>query len=63
VCWKKSVHEAALLELGLEVHEDSIDNPWRTYAMEPQQFAQTVSNLEQSRFVKEDLLSDGEVLS
>lgn len=34
---EKSVHEAALLELGMELREEAIDNPWRMVMERPDQ--------------------------
>jgi hypothetical protein len=34
---EKSVHEAALLELGMELREEAVDNPWRMVMEGPEQ--------------------------
>jgi eukaryotic-like serine/threonine-protein kinase len=34
---EKSVHQAALLELGMEVREEAVDNPWRMVMEKPDQ--------------------------
>lgn len=34
---EKSVHDAALLELGMELREDAVDNPWRMVMEKPDQ--------------------------
>lgn len=34
---EKSVHEAALLELGMELREEAVDNPWRMVIEKPDQ--------------------------
>ena len=39
---EKSVHEAALLELGLELHEEAVDNPWRMVIEGPDQTRETL---------------------
>ena len=39
---EKSVHEAALLELGLELREEAVDNPWRMLIEGPDQTQQTL---------------------
>jgi eukaryotic-like serine/threonine-protein kinase len=39
---EKSVHEAALLELGLELREDAVDNPWRMVIEGPDQPRETL---------------------
>ena len=39
---EKSVHEAALLELGLELREEAVDNPWRMVIDGPDQTQQTL---------------------
>jgi len=47
---EKSVHEAALLELGLELREEAIDNPWRMVMEAPDQSRET---LPQGRRIKD----------
>ena len=47
---EKSVHEAALLELGLELREEAVDNPWRMVIEGPGQTQQT---LPQGRKIKD----------
>jgi eukaryotic-like serine/threonine-protein kinase len=39
---EKSVHEAALLELGVELREEAVDNPWRMVIEGPDQTQQTL---------------------
>ena len=39
---EKSVHEAALLELGLELREEAVDNPWRMVIESPDQTRETL---------------------
>ncbi|MCI0550444.1 MAG: hypothetical protein L0287_05780, partial [Anaerolineae bacterium] len=39
---EKSVHEAALLELGLELREEAVDNPWRMVIEGPDQTRETL---------------------
>src|SRR5688572_9201604 len=39
---EKSVHEAALLELGLELREEAVDNPWRMVIEGPDQTQRTL---------------------
>ena len=39
---EKSVHEAALLELGLELREEAVDNPWRMVMEAPDQTRETL---------------------
>ena len=39
---EKSVHEAALLELGLELREEAVDNPWRMVMEGPNQARETL---------------------
>src|SRR6188474_84931 len=39
---EKSVHEAALLELGLELREEAVDNPWRMVMESPDQSRETL---------------------
>jgi hypothetical protein len=39
---EKSVHEAALLELGLELREEAVDNPWRMVIEGPDQSRETL---------------------
>ncbi|HKY53963.1 MAG TPA: NACHT domain-containing protein [Anaerolineales bacterium] len=39
---EKSVHEAALLELGLELREEAVDNPWRMVIEGPDQTQKTL---------------------
>ena len=39
---EKSVHEAALLELGLELREEAVDNPWRMVMEAPDQSRETL---------------------
>ena len=39
---EKSVHEAALLELGLELREEAVDNPWRMVIESPDQSRETL---------------------
>ena len=34
---EKSVHDAALLELGMELREEAVDNPWRMVMEKPDQ--------------------------
>jgi len=39
---EKSVHQAALLELGLELRNEAVDNPWRMVMESPDQTRETV---------------------
>src|SRR5687767_9761722 len=39
---EKSVHEAALLELGLELRKEAVDNPWRMVIESPDQTRETL---------------------
>ena len=39
---EKSVHEAALLELGLELREEAVDDPWRMVIESPDQSRETL---------------------
>src|SRR5215510_13682539 len=39
---EKSVHEAALLELGLELRDEAVDNPWRMVIEWPDQTCETL---------------------
>jgi len=39
---EKSVHEAALLELGLELREEAVNNPWRMVMETPDQTRETL---------------------
>jgi len=40
---EKSVHEAALLELGMEIREEAVDNPWRMVLESPDQSREVLS--------------------
>lgn len=39
---EKSIHEAALLELGVELREEAVDNPWRMVIEGPDQKSETL---------------------
>jgi eukaryotic-like serine/threonine-protein kinase len=39
---EKSIHEIALLELGMELRDEAIDNPWRTVIEGPEQPRKTL---------------------
>ena len=47
---EKSVYEAALLELGMELREESVDNPWRMVLEGPDQSRETLA---QGRKIKD----------
>src|SRR5258706_4755616 len=47
---EKSVHEAALLELGMEIREEAVDNPWRMVMEKPDQSREV---LPQGRKIKD----------
>jgi hypothetical protein len=47
---EKSIHEAALLELGMEVREEAVDNPWRMVIERPDQSREV---LPQGRKIKD----------
>ena len=39
---ERSVHEAALLDLGMEIREEAVDNPWRMVMEAPDQTRETL---------------------
>ena len=39
---ERSVHEAALLDLGMEIREEAVDNPWRMVMEAPDQMRETL---------------------